>query len=87
MSNSTQRCFEAISLLGETGEIVRIPAIAEIHRSSKDPEKWIVYAVDSDGAIIETVFAGPSAQQRANEYAQAKFAGLQQRKPGLQRYP
>ncbi|MQA65527.1 MAG: hypothetical protein GEU76_06465 [Alphaproteobacteria bacterium] len=82
MSKSIQECFEAISLLGETGEIVRIPAVAELYQSSENREQWIVWAVDSDGAMLETVFSGPSAEQRATEYAREKFAGFRRQMPG-----
>ena len=87
MSASENRNREAIGLLGDTGELVRISAVAEIHQSSRDSAQWIVWAVDTDGAMQETVFSGPSSEQRAIEYARAKYAGLRQRVRRPPQYP
>lgn len=73
-------------MLGETGEVDRIPAIADIYPSSKVPDQWIVWGIDTDGAMLETIFAGPSAEERATEYAEAKFAGLRRRAPRPPQY-
>jgi len=35
----------------------------------KDPQDWRVEAFDDDGRCFVTIFAGPDAKQRAQEYA------------------
>jgi len=39
------------------------------------PLSWAIVAVnsDGDGGIDETIFSGPSAEQRAREYARWKY--------------
>lgn len=86
MPNSYDRSLDALSMLGEVGEIDRIPAVADIHPSSADPDQWVVWALDPDGAMLEIIFAGPSAEQRATEYAEAKFTGLRRCSPRPPQY-
>ena len=86
MRNSIERHQEAIDLLGATGELVREPVTADIYPSFIDQDQWIIWAVDSDGAMVEVVFSGPCAEQRATEYGRSKFAGLRQRAPRPPQY-
>ena len=86
MPDALESRQHAVDILGNTGELVRIPAIAEVYPSASDADQWIVWAVDTDGAMVETVFAGPSAERRAIVYAQANFAGLERRGPRPRQY-
>lgn len=52
---------EAFHLLGPHGELSRIEAVAEVGSSIPNRDVWMVRAIDPDGAILETSFAGPSA--------------------------
>ncbi len=61
-------------MLGETGAVVRVAALASVYR---DDDEWIVESLDSsgDGGICTTAFSGPFAEKRALEYAQEKYSG------------
>jgi hypothetical protein len=86
MSNSVSRSREALNILGDTGDLVRIAGVADLHAASDDPQQWIVWCLDSDGAMLETVFSGPSALERATEYSRAKYSGLRHCEPRLPQY-
>ncbi|MEA2732402.1 MAG: hypothetical protein QOF70_6877 [Acetobacteraceae bacterium] len=68
-------------MLGDTGEVSRVAALATIYCGGDDPERWVVEAVDAsgDGGIFTTLFLGPCAQERAREYAQEKYSGFRPR--------
>jgi len=71
----------ALSMMGSTGEVRRVPALATIYPSPDEPGEWIVGSLDSsgDGGIYLTCFSGPNAERRALEYAEAKYSALQRR--------
>ena len=64
----------------------RIPLTAEVYRAAADLSDWVVWASApyGDGEVYVTTFAGPDAEQRALEYAAAKFAGLLRHEPDQQ---
>lgn len=68
-------------MLGETGEVRRVAALATVFPDTDEPGAWVVGALDAsgDGGMYFTVFAGPDAEERAIEYAEAKYAGLERR--------
>ena len=53
----------------------RVHTRAEIHKDDPQPRDWMVWSLDvsGDGGIYCTIFAGPSARERAIEYAEAKY--------------
>jgi hypothetical protein len=71
-------------MLGATGTLRRVAAIATVYKGDTDPEDWVVESIDStgDGGIFITAFSGPLAKERALEYAMEKYSGLQLREPG-----
>jgi hypothetical protein len=48
----------------------------EVKKSSFCPSEWVVEAINyaGDGEVYVTLFSGPAAQERAEEYAQWKSA-------------
>lgn len=84
MSQLRRRAAEAKHLLGSSGEIARVGAVATVYKGDVDPEDWVVEAIDSsgDGGIYVTVFSGPLARERAVEYAREKYSGLRLREVG-----
>lgn len=62
---------------------------AVVFRCQECPGNWVVEAIDwdADGSVCATVFAGPDAERRAEEYAQAKYREfrrhVQDRRPYL----
>lgn len=62
-------------LLGDTGELERVAALALVYPAAHGG--WVVRAVISLTNCEEiTGFVGPTAQQRAMEYAGEKYAGV-----------
>ena len=62
-------------LLGDTGELERVAALALVYPAQHGG--WVVRAVISLKNCEEvTGFVGPTAQQRAMEYAGEKYAGV-----------
>jgi hypothetical protein len=62
-------------LLGDTGELERIAALALVYPTQH--AGWVVRAVASQADTDEvTGFIGPTAKQRALEYAGEKYAGV-----------
>lgn len=47
----------------------------------EEPGTWVVFGVDSDGAMQWATFAGPGAEAQAREYAAAKYEELRQDRP------
>lgn len=62
-------------LLGDTGELERVAALALVYPA--EHSGWVVRAVVSRTNCEEvTGFLGPTARQRAMEYAAEKYAGV-----------
>ncbi len=62
-------------LLGDTGELERIAALALVYPTHH--AGWVVRAVASPADTEEvTGFLGPTAKERALEYAGEKYAGV-----------
>ncbi len=58
----------------------RIDRIAEIYKGDVDLEDWIVACLDDQGQVrFLTIFSGPEAEERAFEYAEAKYARVRRR--------
>lgn len=85
MKNSELRrkAKEAKAILGATGTVRRVAAFAIVYKGYVGEEDWVVETLDShgDGGIYVTVFAGPQAQERALEYAEEKYSGVEVRSP------
>lgn len=83
MSLTRRQSREAKIMLGETGTIRRVAALATLSKGDVDPSDWVVSALDSkgDGGIYLTIFSGPEAYERALEYASEKYSGLLRRGP------
>jgi hypothetical protein len=66
---------EAKAMLGPTGELRRIAALAFVYPREKG---WIVRAPDSKGGPEHfiTGFIGPDAFRRAVEYGSEKYSGV-----------
>ena len=81
-SELRRKAQEAKALLGETGSLCRVAAFAIVYQGYLDDDDWVVEALDSqgDGGIYATVFSGPSAKERALEYAGEKYSGVEVRK-------
>jgi hypothetical protein len=62
--------------------LTKLDTTADVYRDV-DPEDWVVSAVDppGDGRIFSAIFSGLDAEQRALEYAAAKFRGFQRHDP------
>jgi hypothetical protein len=76
MSQLRQNARTAKAMLGRTGTVKRVAALATVYR---DGDEWVVESIDSDGdgGIYFTAFSGPRAERRALEYAQEKYSGFQ----------
>lgn len=62
-------------LLGDTGELERVAALALVYPA--EHSGWVVRAVISRTSCEEvTGFLGPTARQRALEYAAEKYSGV-----------
>jgi hypothetical protein len=83
MSKSRQNAQYAAAMLGCMGELKRVAAAADVYESRDCPGIWVVGSLDAsgDGGIYETFFEGPFAEERALEYAEAKYSGLRRRAP------
>jgi hypothetical protein len=81
-SELRRKAKDAKALLGATGTIHRVAAFAIVYKGYLSDDDWVVEAIDSqgDGGIYATVFAGPSAKERALEYAEEKYSGVEVRK-------
>ena len=66
---------DAKAMLGPTGELKRVAALAYVYPRQAG---WIVRAADADGGPEQYVtgFIGPNALQRAVEYGCEKYSGL-----------
>jgi hypothetical protein len=64
-----------------SGSLERSELSAEIAKVPGFPVTWAVEAIDmdTDGDIHATLFSGPEARDRAEEYAAAKYASYQMR--------
>lgn len=73
-------------MLGDTGTIKRVAAVATVCPGAEDPSDWFVESTDAagEGSIFTVVFLGPRARERALEYAQEKYSGVQLREDGPQ---
>ena len=78
-----RKAKEAKAILGSTGTVQRVAAFAIVYKGFVGEEDWVVETLDSrgDGGIYVTVFAGPQAQERALEYAEEKYSGVEVRSP------
>lgn len=85
MKNSELRrkAKEAKAILGAAGTVRRVAAFAIVYKGYVGEEDWVVETLNShgDGGIYVTVFAGPQAQERALEYAEEKYSGVEVRTP------
>ena len=64
------------AVLDATAQLSREPLDAEvIEQRLSRPECWVVEAIDrdGDGECYLTAFSGPRANERAREYAAAKY--------------
>ena len=63
--------------------MIKIAATADVYKASEDNGDWIVWASDpnGDGGILVTSFSGPDAEDRALEYAAAKYSALLRHDP------
>jgi hypothetical protein len=88
MSKLRQEAAEAKQFLGEEGSLDRVAAVATLYQGDVGPEEWVVESFDAsgDGGMFITVFAGPCARERAEEYAKAKYSGLRLHEPDLPPY-
>lgn len=65
---------DAKAMLGPTGELQRVAALAYVYPRQTG---WIVRTPSADGLdFCITGFVGPSAFHRAVEYASEKYAGV-----------
>jgi len=84
MSEIRRSARNAKAMLGRTGTIRRVAAFATVYQGFLTPDDWVVETLDSagDGGIYITVFCGPKAKERAVEYAEEKYSGVQLRDAG-----
>jgi hypothetical protein len=82
-SELRRKAVEAKAILGATGTVSRVAAFAIVYKGYVGEDDWVVETLDShgDGGIYVTVFAGPQAQERALEYAEEKYSGVEVRDP------
>lgn len=75
MNTLEDQAKHAKILLGDTGELQRVAALALVYPA--EHAGWVVRAVISRASCEEvTGFLGPTAKQRALEYAAEKYAGV-----------
>lgn len=81
-SELRRKAKDAKTLLGPNGALRRVAAFAIVYQGYLGADDWVVEALDSDGdgGIYTTVFSGPSAKERALEYAEEKYSGVEVRK-------
>jgi hypothetical protein len=80
MSDIRRNARDAKAMLGRTGTIHRVAAFATLYEGYLSPDDWVVETLD-DGGVYVTVFSGPQARERAFEYAEEKYSGVQLREP------
>jgi hypothetical protein len=80
-SELRRKAKDAKTLLGSSGTLRRVAAFAIVYQGHLNDEDWVVEALDSDGdgGIYATVFSGPLAKERALEYAEEKYSGVEVR--------
>jgi hypothetical protein len=80
-SELRRKAKEAKAIFGATGTLRRVAAFAIVYKGYVGEEDWVVETLDShgDGGIYVTVFAGPLAKERALEYAEEKYSGVEVR--------
>jgi hypothetical protein len=83
MSESRRNARDAKTMLGRTGKVRRVAAFANVSQGFLSEDDWVVETLDStgDGSVYITVFSGPKARERAIEYAEEKYSGVQLREP------
>lgn len=81
MSDVRRNARDAKAMLGPTGTIRRVAAVAIVYQGYLSPDDWVIETLDAagDGGIYVTVFSGPKARERAIEYAEEKYSGFQLR--------
>lgn len=57
----------------------RLDVVADIYEG--DAGDWLVWSIDpeGDGGMLEVIFSGPDAPERAIEYAEMKYCGFRVR--------
>jgi hypothetical protein len=75
MKSLRRQAQEAKAMLGDTGVVNRVAALATVFQ---DGDEWVVESLDSsgDGGICVTAFSGPFARERGLEYAREKHSGF-----------
>lgn len=75
MTTTRNPAHDAKAMLGPTGELKRVAALAYVYPRQTG---WIVRAADSKGGQENyiTGFIGPDAMQRAVEYGCEKYSGV-----------
>jgi hypothetical protein len=75
MTTTRNPAHDAKTMLGPTGELKRVAALAYVYPRETG---WIVRAADSKGGRepFITGFIGPKAMQRAVEYGCEKYSGV-----------
>jgi hypothetical protein len=83
MSEIRRNAKDAKAMLGRTGALRRVAAFATVYQGYVSPDDWVIETLDStgDGGVYITVFSGPKARERALEYAEEKYSGVQLREP------
>jgi hypothetical protein len=90
MSKGRPRSFEEVVAASDPAEMARLangesfidPAVEKkfhaevaVHEDRYGSSEWRVEYFDDDGGCYVTIFAGPSAEQRARDYFAALKAG------------
>jgi hypothetical protein len=80
-SELRRKAQEAKALLGKSGALRRVAAFAIVYQGYVGEDDWVVETLDShgDGGFYVIVFSGPSAKERALEYAGEKYSGVEVR--------
>jgi hypothetical protein len=81
MSKLRHKAKEAKTILGPIGTLRRVAAFAVVSKGYVGEDDWVVETLDShdNGSFYVTVFAGPLAKERALEYAEEKYSGVELR--------
>jgi hypothetical protein len=87
MSRLRRNARGAKVMLGETGTLPRVAAVATVFEDQESAD-WVVSSIDSsgDGGVYTVIFSGPLARERAVEYASEKYSGLLLRESDLPTY-
>jgi hypothetical protein len=74
MSKVRTAAEDAKAMLGPTGELKRVAALATV---SRDRATWLVGTTETSGTgrFYGVAFTGPDARERALEYAREKYSG------------